>query len=72
MDDLDAYFGDDAVDAFVDGFKIDGDGEKHEIIEMLLKDDGLILSALASNEKKPEETKKVGKVMIKRKEVNPS
>jgi hypothetical protein len=65
MDDLDAYFGDDAVDAFVNALNVDLDEDKGEFAKNLMEDEELILSCLSSS-KMPEEEKKVGKVIMKR------
>jgi hypothetical protein len=43
MDDLDAYFGDDAVDAFVDAINVNLDEEKGEFARNLVEDDELLL-----------------------------
>ena len=63
MDDLDAYFGDDACDAFVSGLKVDDcDGlDKQGYAQKLIENDDLLLASLAG---KPEEQKKIGKVMV--------
>ncbi len=71
MDDLDAFFTDEAAEAFASGIIIDfGGDQKIELASKLMEDDQLILSSL-SNAKKPEEEKKFGKIVLKRKEVNP-
>jgi hypothetical protein len=64
MDDLDAYFGDEAVDAFVSQINMEGfDGnEKHEFAAKLLENDDLLLGSLGGKE----EEKKAGKVLMKR------
>jgi hypothetical protein len=63
MDDLDAYFGDDACDAFVSGLTFDNfDGlDKKGFAQKLIENDDLLLLSLAG---KPEEQKKIGKVMV--------
>ena len=71
MDDLDAYFGDDAVDAFVNALNVDLNEDKGEIAKSLMEDDELLLSSLSTG-KKPEEEKKFGKIVLKRKDINPS
>ena len=71
MDDLDAYFGDDAVDAFVNALNVDLNEDKGEIAKSLIEDDELLLSSLSTG-KKPEEEKKFGKITLKRKDFNPS
>ncbi len=65
MDDLDAYFGDDAVNAFVNALDVNLDEDKGEFARKLVEDEEFLLSCLSSN-KKPEEEKKVGKVIMKR------
>ena len=71
MDDLDAYFGDDAVDAFVNALNVDLNEDKGEIAKSLIEDDELLLSSLSTG-KKREEEKKFGKITLKRKDFNPS
>jgi hypothetical protein len=63
MDDLDDYFGDEACDAFVSGLKFDNfDGlDKQGFAQKLIENDDLLLHSLAG---KPEEQKKIGKVMV--------
>ncbi len=63
MDYLDAYFGDDACDAFVSGLTFDNfDGlDKKGFAQKLIENDDLLLHSLAG---KPEEQKKIGKVMV--------
>ena len=65
MDDLDAYFDDEACDAFVSQITFDafeGD-EKHQFAAKLIENDELLLGSLAG---KPEEQKKFGKVVVKK------
>ena len=63
MDDLDAYFDDAACDAFVSQLNFDGfeGNEKQEYAAKLIENDELLLSSLGG---KPEEEKKLGKVMV--------
>ncbi len=43
MDDLDAYFGDDAVDAFVNALDVNLTGDKTDMAKKLVEDEGLLL-----------------------------
>ena len=69
MDDLDAYFGDEACDAFVSGLKLDDfEGlDKQGYAQKLIENDDLLLCSLAG---KPEEQKKIGKVTVTKSQDN--